>query len=616
MFSFKTFQTKLFVTYSIFLIIFTLIISIPMYYYLKNTTKKNILAGIQQSVAGISESLDIYANQYENITTQLYLKRDGSGSQVSVVQALQNLMLMENDAEVLNAYTLIDNNITLLSEINKNIYRINIFNEHGLFFSNQPYDKSVLDSLSEDADWLQEPQLADGAMVMEYASQDHWRADGDPVPVFSFLRRMKWNGVNIGYLEVQIRADDLIKPVKLTSIPSASLTLFNQTDVLYSNDANFKDNNISRLMEFNAIIPSAMNNGQQSIRHHGNTESLIFQRSQKTDYTIAYAVSENKLFASLLIFRNVTFAAVFLLISLSILVFYILSKTLTYPITKLRKVIDSVDLDDKKIKINNEFKMDEIELLNRSFRTMNERLQNSLEEIVQFRTMELQSQFEVLQAQINPHFLFNMLGVIAIFSEEEGGTKAADVCHKLASFLRYTVIQTNPITTLEQEMSFARDYLELMQTRYRHRLQFELVLPEEMKRISIPKLTLQPLVENSINHGFQHMDRGLVITIRGIVEGDRWYITILDNGSGIDPEQLKSLHEKMEMYERPIHVFPKKEQLTLGGMGIISTYARLKLYFKNRIAFRIGNNADYGTCISISGWIPDESDEHSQEESP
>jgi len=608
MFSFRTFQTKLFVTYSVFLVVFTLVISIPMYYYLKNTIKNNIVIGVQQSIAQIGENLDIYDNQYENMTTQLYLKQDGSGSLASAVQSLQNLMISENEAELLKAYTSIDNSITLLSEVNKNVHRINIFNEHGLFFSNKPYDKMIVTAFKGTEAWLKKAQLAQGARVLEYMDDDRWAAE-EPVPVFSFLRRINWNGKNIGYLEVQFRAEDVIAPGKFTDIPSAALSIFNPSEVLYSSDPDPGESRLAQLMNVSRMIPPESNKGQTSIRNEGLTESLIYQRSQTTGYTIAYNVSENQLFASLRIFRNVTFAAVFLLIVLSVLVFFILSRTLTYPIAKLRKVIDSVDLNDRNVRINNDYRMDEIELLNRSFRMMNERLQNSLEEIVQSRMMELRSHFEVLQAQINPHFLFNMLGVIAIFSEEEGGSRAAKVCHQLSSFLRYTVIQTDPITTLEQEMNFARNYLELMQTRYKHRLQFELELPEEMKKLAIPRLTLQPLVENSINHGFRNINRGLTVTIRVIADAGRWHIVILDNGSGIEPATLHDLREKMAAYEENINAFRQKEQLTFGGMGVVSTFARLKLYFKDRITFTIGNRSDGGASISISGFLQDNHNE-------
>ncbi|MFD0696603.1 sensor histidine kinase [Paenibacillus sp. GCM10027628] len=605
MFSFKTFQTKLFLTYSIFLVIFTLMITIPMYVYLKRTTETNIIFSVQQSLTSITESLDMFANQYENITSQLYLKKDDSIYNNSAIQWLQNLSLSANEADTLKANNSIDASLALLAEIYKNMYRITIFNEQGLFFSNKPFDRPVNNALRKEEEWLKKPLQAKGAAVLEYADHDPWLSE-DRTPVYSFIRLLTVNGIHVGYLEMQIRADKLIAPDKLTGIPGASLSLFDDTDILFSN-ATSKGSNNEQIPIYRSIA-SHSKFGIQSIDNHGKKESALYRLSEKTGYTALYAISEDILYAPLRIFRNVSLSAVLFLIALSMLVFYLLSRALTYPIKKLKKMIDTIDLDDTNVKMNNEFKMDEIELLNRSFRKMNLRLQASLEEIVQFRTMQLQSHFEVLQAQINPHFLFNMLGVITILSEEEQNAQAANVCRKLASFLRYTIIQTNPITTVEHEMNFAHDYLALMKTRYAHRLQFKVELPEEMKRISIPKLTLQPLVENSINHGFQGTLHGLIVTIRGQIEANRWYITISDNGNGIPPDALASLHEKIETYGEHLDSLQKKEQLTLGGMGILSTFARIKLHYKDRVEFKIGNNPEHGAFIVISGCIEDYGD--------
>ncbi|MFC5404057.1 cache domain-containing sensor histidine kinase [Cohnella soli] len=599
MFSFRTFQAKLFITYSIFLLIFTLIISVPMYFYLKHATEKNIIVGTQNTVSGISDNLDSYSRQYENMTMQIYLKNNPAYS--NVIQSLQNLKSPRNDKEKLESYNSIENSIAILSAINSNVYRINIFNAAGLFFSNKPSD-SPKDRISADH-WLQKSRSAQGATVVGYFNSDRW-VDSESPHVFSFMRMIKWAGTEIGYLEVQFIADDLISPDKLENLPGNTFAIFSDNDVLYYKSNEAGKNAFSQQIEAYRQVTTGKANGHYRLKNNGAKEIVVYQHAKNTSYTLLYAVPESRLFAPLQVFRNVTFLSIFALILLSILVFYILSKALTYPIKKLKKVIDTIDLDDKKIKISNEFRMDEIELLNRSFLSMNDRLQQSLEETVRFRTLQIQSHFEVLQAQINPHFLFNMLGVITIFSEEEGATKAAGVSEKLADFLRYTIIQADPITTLEQELKFVQDYLELMKTRYKHRLQFELTVPEEMNTILIPKLTLQPLVENAIHHGFQDIDRGLVVTISGHIEANRWYLTIRDNGKGMDPARLEVLNQEMQAYSDGLDsTTTQGERLALGGMGIISTYTRIRLYYKTLIDFKIGNNEQYGTYITISGFF-------------
>ncbi|MFC5407447.1 cache domain-containing sensor histidine kinase [Cohnella soli] len=601
MFSFRTFQMKLFMSYSVFLVIFALAISIPMYFYLKHTTEKNIIFSVQQSTRSITEGFELFSNQYESMTLQLYLKSEDD-SRNHVMRSLLTLSSEPSEAELLRAATFIDANIALLAEVYKNVYRISIYTDQGDFFSNLPHDQPVDRAMLTQRNWLRKPLQADGAAALVYSDKDPWIGE-NRTPVFSYIRMLKFDSIHVGYLEVQMRADRLIAPDKLTDIPGATLSIFSDTDTLYSGLSPQYDGANQPIPEL-ASVTSGEDAGVTSFTFNGNKQSAIFRHSERTGYTMLYAIPDKRLFAPLRLFRNISLLAVFVLIALSILVFYVLSRTLTYPIKKLRKMIDTIDLEDTKVEINNEFRMDEIELLNRSFRKMNHRLQGSLEEIVQFRTLQLQSHFEVLQAQINPHFLFNMLGVITILTEEEDNAGAANVCRKLASFLRYTIIQTDPITTIENEMNFAQNYLELMKTRYSHRLQFQIEMPEDMKQLSVPKLTLQPLVENAVNHGFQGIDHELVIAIRGQIEGNRWSIVIADNGCGFESARLASLRQKMETFGESLDTVQNNDRLSLGGMGIISTFARLKLHYRNRIEFQIVNDPEGGASIFISGWMP------------
>ncbi|MCD9023149.1 cache domain-containing sensor histidine kinase [Cohnella silvisoli] len=607
MFSFRTFQTRLFMTYTVFLIVFTLILSIPLYLYIKNTTEKNIVFGVQQSLTVITESLDMFFTQYENITNQLYLMKSDEISRNSAVSWLHLLAGSPDETEALKAHNSINESIALLAEIYKGVHRINIFSDEGVFFSNRPHDILPTAVLRNEREWLDLTAKGKGVAMLSYFDHDPW-VTGDASPVYVLTRQLNRQGHKIGYLEVQIRADELLAPEKLTRWSDASLWIMNSERLLYTNSPLSSEHLAGESALFRTIASeSGSLFGKQRITYEGVKESLLYRHSTKTGYTVFYTIPENTLYAPVYLFRNVALLAFLTLMLLSVLVFYLLSKSLTYPIVKLKRMIDTVDLEDKALTLRDESGLDEIALLNRSFQKMNVRLQSSLEEIVSFRTMQLQSRFEVLQSQINPHFLFNMLGVIAILSEEER-TKVADTCRKLADFLRYTIVQTNPITTLELETAFAQNYLELMETRYAHRLQFELSIPDAMKRISLPKLTIQPLVENAITHGFQNIEYGLKVTIQGRMEAGRWHLVIADNGCGIEQERLASIHRQLELYSADWENLYKQEQLSLGGMGIISTFMRLKLYFKNRVDFNIGSGPEGGVRVDISGFVQDMND--------
>lgn len=127
------------------------------------------------------------------------------------------------------------------------------------------------------------------------------------------------------------------------------------------------------------------------------------------------------MYAPLHTFRNLMIMISLSVIIISLGVYYMLARILTRPLRELRRALKDSDIINTQITIDNSVHDDEIELLNKSFESMRTRLRNSMDDIVKAKTLQLKTHFEVLQAQINPHFLFNMLGIIAISCHESAG---------------------------------------------------------------------------------------------------------------------------------------------------------------------------------------------------
>lgn len=136
---------------------------------------------------------------------------------------------------------------------------------------------------------------------------------------------------------------------------------------------------------------------------------------------------------------------------------------------------------------------------------------------------EIKSQFLALQSQMNPHFLHNMLAIIAMEAQSDSESKIPSICQKLGEMLRYTSHMGNGYSTMEEEFRIAEDYLELMKIRYEDMFEYQIQMAEEIGEIHIPKLILQPICENSFQHGLKYVETPWKIFVKSWKEGNRWF---------------------------------------------------------------------------------------------
>ncbi|BBI31555.1 sensor histidine kinase [Cohnella abietis] len=603
MLSFRNLQTRLFITYSLVLILFVLLISTPMYFYLKKNIETNIQESVEKIVSGYSDTLDVGSTINNNVSTQLYINRDNSS--YTAIQYLESIAYSKSTSsvEILQSELAIQNFLYLNAAVYQNIHRINLFTSKGDFFSNQKTDVDVLNTIQSN-DWLKSVQAANGSTVMDFSEKDRW-LPGNSGPVFSFLRQINWNSHAVGFLEVQFKASDMLNLDDLNTKKNAQVMILQAGQVLYSSSPEALTPSSQMLSDI--LIKTGISSvGSGTIKNdHGNNDVYMYQTSRKTGVTVFLTIPESQLYAPLYFVRNVILFSVFILIAISVFVYFILARILTHPLKKLKKAIDSINLDEtNQAFIENKFHMGEIEIINRSFLNLNQRLQESLEETVQFRTLQMQAKFDVLQAHINPHFLFNMLGVITVLSDRGQQKAVSDTSRKLSQFLRYSISSGSSITTLKEEVEFANHYLDLLKSRYQHRLHYEFDIPERLLEIPIPKLFIQPLIENCIQHGFSEVDKQLDIHISGKIISNKWEICIRDNGVGFDPETLETLNGRIQDYlERLQNNEPGESSISIGGMGLVNTIARLHLMFKEHYHFSFGNNDDSGAYVCFTGYL-------------
>ena len=223
-------------------------------------------------------------------------------------------------------------------------------------------------------------------------------------------------------------------------------------------------------------------------------------------------------------------------------------------------------------------------------------LSGHVTQLLELQNQEMQSRMLALQAQMNPHFLFNSLQVIQAMADEGMDAEIAEMCQSMAGILRYISSDSAQQVPLEKEILHTRDYLRCMEIRYQGDLSCEIDLPEEMNPVPVPKLCVQLLAENAIKFTTTQLPP-YRIRIEGSVTEDSYELRIRDNGPGFGEDTMEALREQMVEIRRTSTL----PSLKINGMGILHVYIRFFLLYGERFIFRLENNPEGGACVVIGG---------------
>ena len=220
---------------------------------------------------------------------------------------------------------------------------------------------------------------------------------------------------------------------------------------------------------------------------------------------------------------------------------------------------------------------------------------------MKLKLREQEAEYLALQAQISPHFLYNTLNSISVCCESGDTVSSSKMCVQLSDIMRY-ITSNNKQSTIESEIDNVRNYLELMCVPYEGLLKYDIDVNEHMLKLYTPKLILQPLVENSINHGLSGIAFPWFIKIKGTLENDIWKISVRDFGSGFSNQSLNNLKQQINSYKSNLVKGNLAETQQKGSMGILNIFSRIYIIFKESTIFRI-ENREIGSEVIIGGSV-------------
>jgi len=269
----------------------------------------------------------------------------------------------------------------------------------------------------------------------------------------------------------------------------------------------------------------------------------------------------------------------------------LVSRSLFQPLQTVIKGMKRAQQGDFDVQVTLK-QQDEIGAVGEGFNSMVKDIKTLIETTYELRLREQEAEFSALQAQINPHFLYNTLDSIFWKAQRAGQLEIADMTYALSRIFRLTLNKGQGLTTVSAEKEMILYYFELQKNRFKDRLEYSVDIQDEILPCIVPKLILQPFVENAILHGFQDLDRPGRLKVSGHREGDRLCFVVEDNGAGLNAETAK----KLERGESP-------------GYGVRNVAERLRLQYKNEHVFRVEHNLPQGVRIYMEISVSKQTDE-------
>jgi two-component system sensor histidine kinase YesM len=272
---------------------------------------------------------------------------------------------------------------------------------------------------------------------------------------------------------------------------------------------------------------------------------------------------------------------------------WIISVSIYIPIKKLHDVTTTITRNDLQALVTSH-NMDEITELGMSFNIMIGQIRQLLESKIKEQENLKKAELKALQAQINPHFLYNTLDTIVWMAQSNKTDQVIDIVRALSSFFRIALSKGADWITIEQEIEHVRCYLTIQKMRYRDILDFRIETDEDILNGTILKLTLQPLVENALYHGIKNKRGSGMIIVRARRAGeDRVMLEIEDDGLGFTPYRLARMQEAMEA---DTDDFTFKES----GFGLENVNRRIKLYYGKQYGLTIESRYQEGTRVTVT----------------
>jgi two-component system sensor histidine kinase YesM len=474
-----------------------------------------------------------------------------------------------------------------------NIIMVNPLNGFPMTVGNNYGNQKQLDLFEKEGLRLNQIALQNDGKGAWVISQRYDPKTGKLVNVFVFVQALKRITVTsqqiIGTLMIELSLDELQNSLQSTDNKDQSdFYLVSALDgkIVFARDENVLGTSVLDEKSFNEL--KASGDKQMFINVQGDPSLVVYKELADTDWLVIGKAPVRQVLKQVNAVAQRTVLIGLAYILGSMLLAGMLSSRVIKPLKRLRKGMKQLETGNFNIAVPVDTE-DEIGYFCISFNQMADEINRLIVKVYETELVKKDAEIKALQSQINPHFLYNTLGTIDSLASADADRRISIISRSLAKMFRYNISGGN-MSTLEAEIGQIGLYLSIQKIRYESRLEYSLTIEPGLESMRLPKLLLQPLVENSIIHGIEHMAAKGYIRIQVVsVDEQDAEIRVWNNGQAIPEGRLKEIEDMLETWSPASHADPQS------SIGLVNVQARLKLIYGNRYGLTIHSSPEQGT---------------------
>lgn len=563
------------VSFSALMVIAVLIFLFIALNYTKNSIYENSINYTSQIIKQVNYDIDSYVKYLENISFIVSTSSDVSNYLYNEGQT--DMEREEEKERILSQFkTIMDSR--------SDIYNIAVVANNGRSILNDGEDEFTEYINVRDQDWYKAAlEAKDGTAISSSHVQNAIKSSYKWVITLSKALINYNNAQNEGVFFVDLNYTSISELCNNNNIGNKGYIF------ILDEDGNIIYHPKQQLM-YGGLITENVEDIMACKENYFNTGDKIYtiSKSDKTGWTVVGAANTSELLKNNKQAQMMYLLVAAVLLLGVILISSIIAREITRPIRQLRDSMSMVEegqFDKANVAVTAK---NEIGSLSKSFNVMTERIHTLMEQNVYEQKQKRKNEMKALQAQINPHFLYNTLDSIIWMSEAGQNEEVVLMTSALAKLLRQSISNDREQVTVAEEIEYVRSYLTIQKMRYKDKLEYSIEVSPEINHIMIIKFALQPLVENAIYHGLKYKETKGNLNIRGYERGDKAYITIADDGVGMDEDVLE-------------HIFDEtmKEHKS-NGVGVPNVQKRLQLYYGPEYGISYISRKGVGTVATVT----------------
>lgn len=556
-------------------------LGLGMFYNLYITQKYETAAFNQFGILSeqILNNLDENIQKMTQVTLSLLSDQD-------VVQTIRELSTEMADpeqhmADIVNGKARIKSDLYTAYNL-ENFYRVVVFNRYGYIAASATMQERLVNTEKDVSEipWLDQVIGTKGRSILVGEHPDDWGEEDSAPRVFSLVREIQ--GDHLGFIEVQMLKKDFGEIFALSDDTIKAIAVKENGEILYAAEEEEAE-------KYAGLFGEGPGMKKEKSPVSGETELVSIGESEENGVKLLLIQDRKDAMADMPNAWATAMGVAVLVFLPSLAFIFFMAERLTRPMMALRKRMEKTELYNLTDEIVIDSRDEDIKALTKAYQDLMLRLNHSLNMEKKLNLLQLQAQFDTLQAQINPHFLYNVLNVISSRGMKDNDETICEICGTLADMLRYSTNTKTRYASLAEEAEYTESYLYLIKVRYGEKIHVDTKIDRRIRTQIVPKTVLQQIVENSINHGFENNTGCMEISVRGYEKDGYWFLSVRDNGQGFREETLNDLNEKFAKTKKSLFEDRSNIELEIGGMGLVNTYARLLLLYNDSLVFELKN---------------------------